>query len=46
MRHEDDGFGAIVDCVFDGGEGAVDALTVCDFAGAVEGDVEVLWFIV
>jgi hypothetical protein len=41
MGHEDYGFGAMVDGVFDGGEGADDALVVCDVFFGVEGNVEV-----
>ena len=31
VGHEDDGFGAMVDCVLDGGDGADDTLVVGDF---------------
>lgn len=41
MRHQDYAFGAVLDGVFDGGKGAHDALVVCDFLVAVEGNVEV-----
>lgn len=41
MRHEDDGFGAMVAGVFDGGKCADNALVVCDFLVGVERDVEV-----
>lgn len=43
VGHQDDGFGAIVDSVFDGGEGADDALVVGDLGVGllVEGHVEV-----
>jgi hypothetical protein len=40
VAHQNDSFGAIVACVFDGGEGANNALVVCDLV-AVEGDIEV-----
>jgi hypothetical protein len=41
VGHEDYAFGAVLDGVFDGWEGADDALVVCDFLVAVKGDVEV-----
>lgn len=41
VRHQDDGLGAVVEGVFDGWDGAGDALGVGDFLGGVEGDVEV-----
>lgn len=41
MGHEDDGFGAMVAGVFDGGNGADDALVICDVLVGVEWDVEV-----
>jgi len=41
MGHEDDGLGAILDGVLDGGEGTDDTLVVGDFLVGVEGDVEV-----
>jgi hypothetical protein len=41
MAHEDDGFGAVVAGIFDGGECPDDALVVCDLLVTVEGDVEV-----
>lgn len=41
MGHQDDGFGALFEGIFDGWEGADDALVVCDFLVGVEGDVEV-----
>ena len=41
MAHENHGFGTMVNGVFDGGECADDALVVCDFLVAVEGNVEV-----
>jgi len=41
MAHEDDGFGAVVARIFDGGEGADDALVVCDLLVGVERDVKV-----
>jgi hypothetical protein len=31
VRHEDDGFGAILDGILDRGEGSDDTLVVCDF---------------
>jgi hypothetical protein len=40
VRHEDDGFGTVLDCILDRGEGAYDALVVGDLV-ALEGDVEV-----
>lgn len=43
MRHQDDGLGAIVDSILDGGQGADDALVVGD-GSAVKGDVEVNLF--
>ena len=41
MGHEDDGFGAMVAGVFDGGKGTNDALIVGDFLVRVEGNVKV-----
>jgi len=41
VGHEDDAFCAVIDGVFDGGDGADDALVVGDFLVGVEGDVEV-----
>jgi hypothetical protein len=41
VGHEDNAFCAVVDGVFDGGDGADDALVVSDFLVGVEGDVEV-----
>lgn len=41
VGHEDDGLGAILDGVFDGGEGTDDTLVVGDLLVGVEGDVEV-----
>lgn len=41
MRHENDGFGAVIDGIFDGGERADDALVVGDVLVGVERDVEV-----
>ena len=41
MGHEDDGLGAIVDSVLDGGDGTGDALGVGDVLVGVEGDIEV-----
>ena len=41
MRHEDDGFGAIVDGIFDGWQGADDALVVGNFFIFVKGHVKV-----
>jgi len=41
MRHEDDGFGAMLGGVFDGREGADDALVIGYMLVRVEGDVEV-----
>lgn len=41
MGHEDDGFGAMIGGVLDGGEGADDTLVVCDVLVGVQGDVEV-----
>jgi len=41
VRHEDNGFGAMVDSVLDGGQSADDALVVCDLV-SVEGYIEVL----
>jgi hypothetical protein len=43
VGHEDDGFGAMFDGVFDCREGADDALVVGDFGVGcfIEGDVEV-----
>jgi hypothetical protein len=41
VAHQDDSFGAILACVFDGGKGADNALVVCDLLVAVEGDIEV-----
>lgn len=41
VGHEDDGFGAVVEGIFDGGDGADDALVVGDVLVGVEGDVEV-----
>jgi hypothetical protein len=41
MAHEDDGFGAVVAGIFDGGECADDALVVCDLLVGVEGDIEI-----
>ncbi|POR33511.1 Uncharacterized protein TPAR_06301 [Tolypocladium paradoxum] len=41
VGHEDDGLGAVVEGVLDGGDGADDALVVCDLLVFVEGDVEV-----
>lgn len=41
VAHEDNGFGAIVACVLDGGECADDALVVGDLLVGVERDVEV-----
>lgn len=41
MGHEDDGFGAMVAGVFDGGKGADNALIVCDVLIGVERNVEV-----
>ena len=40
MGHEDNGLGAILDGIFDGGDSADDTLGVGD-SGAVKGDVEV-----
>lgn len=41
MRHEDYGFGTMLNCVLDGRERADDALVVGDFLVGVEGDIEV-----
>lgn len=41
VRHENDGFGVLRDGVFDGGEGADDALVVGNVIFGVEGNVEV-----
>lgn len=41
MGHEDDGFGAMVARIFDGGKGADDALIVCDVLVGVERNIEV-----
>ena len=41
VGHEDDGFGAVVAGVFNGGKGTDDALVVCDIPVGVEWDVEV-----
>jgi alpha-acetolactate decarboxylase len=43
VGHQDDGFGAIVDGVLDGGDGAGDTLVVGDLGVGllVEGNVEV-----
>ena len=41
VGHEDDGLGAILDGVLDGGEGTDDTLVVGDVLVGVEGDVEV-----
>lgn len=41
MRHEDDGLGAVLDGILDGGQRADDALVVGDVLVAVERDVEV-----
>ena len=41
MGHEDDGFGAIVNGILDGGEGSDDALVVGDLLVGVKWDVEV-----
>ena len=41
MRHEDDCFGAMVDCVVDGRECALDTLVVGDVLVAVEGHIEI-----
>ena len=40
MRHEDYSLGSVFDRIFDSGEGADDALVVCDLV-AVERDVEI-----
>lgn len=41
VGHEDDGFGAMVAGVFDGGKGTDNALIVCNFLVGVERDIEV-----
>lgn len=41
VGHEDDGLGAMVASVFDGGKGTDDALVVGDVLFGVERDVEV-----
>lgn len=41
MGHEDDGFGAMIGGILDGGEGADDTLVVGDVLIGVQGDVEV-----
>lgn len=41
VGHEDDGLGAMVDSVLDGGESTDDTLVVGDVLVTVEGDVEV-----
>lgn len=41
MGHEDDGFGAMVAGVFDGGNGPNDPLVVCDVLIGIERDIEV-----
>lgn len=41
VGHEDDGLGAIVESMLDGGEGTDDALVVGDVLVGVEGDIEV-----
>lgn len=41
VGHEDDGLGAIVDGVLDGGDSTGDALVVGDVLVSIEGDVEV-----
>lgn len=46
MRHQDHGFGAGLDGMLDGGEGADDALVVSDFGIGVEGNVEIDLFLV
>jgi len=43
MRHQDDGLGAVVDSILDGGQGADDALVVGD-GSVVKGDVEINLF--
>lgn len=41
MGYEDDGFGVMVDGIFDGGDGIDDMLGVGDVFVGVKGDVEV-----
>jgi hypothetical protein len=41
VAHQDDSFGAIVACVFDGRQSADNALVVCDLLVTVQRDVEV-----
>lgn len=41
MGHQNDGLGAVVKGIFDGWDGAGDALGVGDLLGGVEWDVEV-----
>lgn len=41
MGHEHDGFGAVVDGIFDGWKRSDDSLVVCDVLVLVEGDIEV-----
>lgn len=46
VGHQDDGLGAVVDGIFDGGQGTDNSLVVGDFLFGVEGDVEVdLWIV-
>jgi hypothetical protein len=41
MGHEDDGFGTMVDSIFDGREGSGYSLVVCDILVRVKWNVEV-----
>jgi hypothetical protein len=41
MGHKDDGFGTVVDSIFDGREGSGDSLVVCDILVRVKWNVEV-----
>jgi hypothetical protein len=41
MRHQDHGFGAVVNGIFDGGDGAGYTLGVGDFLITIERDIEI-----
>lgn len=41
MRGKDDGFGTMVDGIFDGRDGTGYSLGICDFLVGIEGDVEI-----
>ena len=41
MGHEDDSFGAVVDCIFNGGQSTDNSLVVGDFLFGVEGHIEI-----